>query len=105
MKEIKDPIFFLERVLLSIYIALLSLGIGYFLVDTLKNQLCRKGLILVVYIVVNIFSSSAACLFILLIGIFGVQIVAQWVKNLTRNHEVSGSIPGLSQWFKNPALP
>ncbi len=51
MKEIKDPIFFLERVLLSIYIALLSLGIGYFLVDTLKNQLCRKGLILVVYIV------------------------------------------------------
>ena len=25
--------------------------------------------------------------------------------NLTKNHEVSGSIPSLTQWVKDPALP
>ena len=30
--------------------------------------------------------------------------MAQWLTNPTRNHEVSGSIPGLAPWVKDPAL-
>ena len=35
----------------------------------------------------------------------GVPVVAQWLTNPTRNHEPVGSIPGLTQWVKDPVSP
>ena len=35
----------------------------------------------------------------------GVPVVAQWLKNPTRNHEVVGLIPALAQCVKDLVLP
>ena len=35
----------------------------------------------------------------------GVPVMAQWLTNLTRNHEVAGLVPDLIQWVKDLALP
>ena len=34
----------------------------------------------------------------------GVPLVAQWLMNLTRNHEVAGTIPGLAQRVKGSSI-
>ena len=39
------------------------------------------------------------------VGNIGVPFVAQWLTNLTRNHEVVSSTPGLAQWVEDLALP
>ena len=37
--------------------------------------------------------------------IWGVPVVAQWLTNPTRNHEVAGFILALAQWVNVSALP
>ena len=31
--------------------------------------------------------------------------MAQWLTNLSRNHEVAGSVPALAQWVNDLVLP
>ena len=42
--------------------------------------------------------------FLIQVGL-GVPVVAQWLTNPTRNHEVAGLIPGLAQWVNDLVLP
>ena len=35
----------------------------------------------------------------------GVPIMAQWLTNLTGNHNIAGLIPGLAQWIMDLVLP
>ena len=43
--------------------------------------------------------------FFLKISLFWSSHLGAAETNLTRNHEVAGSIPGLAQWVKDLALP
>ena len=42
---------------------------------------------------------------IIIIIMIGVPVVAQWLTNPTRSHEVASLVPGLPQWVKDPVLP
>ena len=35
----------------------------------------------------------------------GVPVKAQWLRNLTRNHEVAGLVAALAKWVNDLALP
>ena len=59
---------------------------------------------LVIFPPITLLPSSYAYLSQQTRTIAGVPVMAQWLMNLTRNHEVVGLIPGHAQWVKDLAL-
>ena len=75
------------------------------------KPLCIWWLLEFWYFVQKAYSRFMWCLTFLYVfcfsrkSVLGVPVVAYWLTNPTRNHEVAGLIPALAQWVKDLALP
>ena len=71
----------------------------------LSNSRFHSGHLNFAVVVRAIILDMAGLVFKLFFKLDGVPVVAQWLTNPTRNHEVAGSVPALAQWVNDPALP